>query len=110
MSGNAGPILDQISVPEVADLSRTAVVCNDNKGYGPLDPEVVVDATLAVTANTTRFAFPQLIGGPWGFQGCQFWPYKVPQPFLGPFNTTTKNPILIISNTVSGLLDERYGL
>ena len=100
MSGNPGAILDSVSSFSVADLSRTAVACNDLKPRAPIAVDDIVDTTLAITANTTRFAFQFLTGGPWTWQGCEFWPYEVPQPFYGPFNTSPKNPILIISNTV----------
>ncbi|EJF56709.1 hypothetical protein DICSQDRAFT_174660 [Dichomitus squalens LYAD-421 SS1] len=37
--------------------------------------------------------------GPGARSGCQYWPVTPPERYLGPWNKTLSNPILIISNT-----------
>ena len=102
MSGDASAVLDAVNEKELVDLERSAVSCNDNKPFAPPKPEDVIDEALFVQENVTRFGLTITISEP--DSGCQFWPVTPPERFLGPWNSTTKNPILIISNTVRYLV------
>ncbi|RPD76009.1 hypothetical protein L226DRAFT_522437 [Lentinus tigrinus ALCF2SS1-7] len=97
MAGDASAVLDAVNEKELVDMERSAVSCNDNKPFAPPKPEDVIDEALFVQQNVTRFGLTITISEP--DSGCQFWPVTPPERFLGPWNSTTKNPILIISNT-----------
>lgn len=86
------------------DLQRLAVTCLDSPPpLSPDDfptPEQLADIGLATIQNVSRhFGMSASISEPDG--GCQFWPVTPPERFIGPWNHTLKNPILIVSNTVS---------
>ncbi|KAI0719840.1 TAP-like protein-domain-containing protein [Cerioporus squamosus] len=97
MAGDGSAVLDAVNEKELVDLERSAVSCNDNKPFAPPKPEDVIDEALFVQQNVTRFGLTITISEP--DSGCQFWPVTPPERYLGPWNSTTKNPILIISNT-----------
>ena len=48
--------------------------------------------------NVTRFGLAVVTHEP--DSGCEFWPVAPPERYLGPWNKTLANPILIVSNTV----------
>lgn len=87
-----------------ADLSRLAVTCLDSPP--PKDEsefptaEGLADIGLETIRSVSRhFGMSVTLSEPDG--GCQFWPVKGPERYTGPWNHTLKNPILIVSNTVS---------
>ena len=105
LAGDPGAMLNTIETKAstMRDFQGAAVCCADNRhsGSGALPaPAMVVDANLNTTAHVSRFAFTVLGWGPFWWQDCETWPWAPPAPFYGPFNATTKNPVLIISNTV----------
>ncbi len=102
MAGDASAVMDAVNQKELVDLERSAVSCNDNRPFAPPKPEDVIDEALFVQQHVTRFGLTITISEP--DSGCQYWPVTPPERYLGPWNSTTKNPILIISNTVSRLI------
>lgn len=104
MNGNASAVLDMLVLQEAedqTDLQRSAVTCNDEMPFAPPTPEVLVDAALDSIQNISRFYYSAIVTEP--DSGCQYWPFMPPERYVGPWNSTPKNPILIISNTVSEL-------
>ncbi|TFK81819.1 alpha/beta-hydrolase [Polyporus arcularius HHB13444] len=97
MAGDASAVMDAVNQKELVDLERSAVSCNDNKPFALPKPEDVIDEALFVQQHVTRFGLTITISEP--DSGCQYWPVTPPERYLGPWNSTTKNPILIISNT-----------
>jgi hypothetical protein len=47
-----------------------------------------------------HFGVSVSVGEPDG--GCQYWPVRGPERFVGPWNATLEWPMLIVSNTVGG--------
>ena len=100
MNGNASVLLEHIGGSDVGiDVTRSSISCNDQKRFAPPTPQAVIDEGLRATQDTSRFYFAVLVNEP--DSGCQYWPFTPPEQYLGPWNKTLKNPILIISNTVS---------
>lgn len=114
MSGNGTtwlntllPTYNIVSEPDLsaaADLSRLAVTCLDSPP--PADEseyptaEELADIDLGTIKDVSRhFGASVGISEPDG--GCQFWPVTGPERFTGPWNHTLRNPMLIVSNTVS---------
>lgn len=63
-------------------------------------PEELADVGLNDIKNLSRhFGMSMSVNEPDG--GCEFWPVEEKKRFIGPWNNTLKNPILIVSNTVS---------
>ncbi|KAH9884113.1 TAP-like protein-domain-containing protein [Cubamyces lactineus] len=98
MNGDGSAILQRLRDGQyLVDLERSAVSCNDNKPFPAPTPEEVIDEQLYVLENVSRFGLALVVAEP--DAGCQFWPVTPPERFLGPWNHTLRNPILIISNT-----------
>ncbi|TBU37821.1 TAP-like protein-domain-containing protein [Dichomitus squalens] len=97
MLGDGSTMLNAVNEKDLVDLERSAVSCNDQKPFGLLKPETVVDAGLAALQSVSRFFFSVLVAEP--DSGCQYWPVTPPERYLGPWNHTLNNPILIVSNT-----------
>ncbi|KAI0372413.1 hypothetical protein BV20DRAFT_991265 [Pilatotrama ljubarskyi] len=98
MAGNGTAVLNSVNTKDLKDLERSAVSCNDNKPFAPPTPEEVIDEQLYDTEHVSRFSLTVVISEP--DAGCQFWPVTPPERFLGPWNHTLRNPMLIISNTL----------
>ena len=92
-------IVNATNERDLVDLERSAVSCNDQKPFAPPTAETIVDAGLDVLENVSKFFWAVIIAEP--DSGCQYWPFTPPERYLGPWNKTLNNPILIISNTVS---------
>lgn len=103
IAGNGTSILDAVNTKDLVDLERSAVSCNDNKPFKAPTPAEVIDEQLYDQAHVSRFSLTVVVSEP--DAGCQFWPVTPPERFLGPWNQTLKNPMLIISNTVRLKLD-----
>ena len=101
MNGDGSAIHDATQADRYSDLERSAVSCNDNRPFAPPSPEEVVDELLYVYQNVSRFVFSTVTTEP--DAGCQYWPVTPPERFQGPWNNTLRNPILVLSNTVSVL-------
>lgn len=111
MDGNGSGLLNML-LPQFdgliydPDLSRLAVSCLDaprpkHKEDFPT-PELLADVALQTIQNVSRhFGASMSWNEPDG--GCQFWPVEESDRFIGPWNHTLSNPILIVSNTVSSL-------
>ena len=99
MGGDGSAMLDTVNTKDLVDLERSAVSCNDQKPFAAPSAETVVDAGLSALEKVSRFFFSVIVSEP--DSGCQFWPVTPPERYLGPWNKTLNNPILIISNTVS---------
>ncbi|PIL24469.1 hypothetical protein GSI_14223 [Ganoderma sinense ZZ0214-1] len=100
MNGNASAVLDALAhqaAGEPTDLQRSAVTCNDEKPFAPPTPGTLVRAALQSLQTISRFYYAAIITEP--DSGCQYWPFNPPERYLGPWNNTPTNPILIISNT-----------
>ncbi|TDL21518.1 hypothetical protein BD410DRAFT_829026 [Rickenella mellea] len=111
MSGNGTLILNKLlllysglPLPDLSygsDLSRLAVTCLDSP---PPETEAdypnaqeLADIGLGTLKDVSRhFGMSVSISEPDG--GCQFWPVRGPERFVGPWNHTLRNPILIVSN------------
>ncbi|KAI0372414.1 hypothetical protein BV20DRAFT_1050746 [Pilatotrama ljubarskyi] len=98
MSGDGAVVLNSLHNSQyLSDLERSAVSCNDNKPFPAPTPEEVIDEQLYVLEHVSQFGLAVVVSEP--DAGCQFWPVTPPERFLGPWNHTLRNPILIISNT-----------
>ncbi|KAI0708631.1 TAP-like protein-domain-containing protein [Earliella scabrosa] len=97
MAGDASEVLNTVNTPQYVDLQRSGVSCNDQKPFPAPTPEETVDELIDVYTNVTRFNFAVTISE--ADSGCQYWPVSPPEKFLGPWNNTLKNPVLIVSNT-----------
>nr|VWO95568.1 N/A [Ganoderma boninense] len=100
MNGNATGVLDALALQvagDPADLQRSAVTCNDENPFAPPTAETLVEAALESLQNISRFYYAAIVTEP--DSGCQYWPFTPPERYLGPWDNTPKNPILIISNT-----------
>ncbi|KAM5538029.1 hypothetical protein V8D89_008226 [Ganoderma adspersum] len=100
MNGNASAVLDALTLQaagDPTDLQRSAVTCNDERPFAPPTPETLVKTALESLQSISRFYYSAIITEP--DSGCQYWPFAPPERYLGPWNNTPKNPILIISNT-----------
>ena len=93
MGGNGTAILNTPIFSISSDLQRSAVSCNDNRPFSPPSPEEVIDEALDVFHNVSRLVFATITTEP--DAGCQYWPVTPPERFLGPWNHTLRNPILI---------------
>ena len=98
IQGDGSAILNSLFPPE-SDLARSAVSCNDNHPFDAPDPDVVVDELLDVFNTVSKLVFSVVTSEP--DAGCQNWPVTPPERFQGPWNHTLRNPILVLSNTVS---------
>lgn len=103
--GDASPLLPDI-FDFYQDLERSGVSCNDQPSkemyHDPPSDEEIVDEMLDIAKHTTKFAWGVLTTE--ADSGCQHWYPNVGEPperFTGPWNHTLKNPMLIVSNTVS---------
>ncbi|KAL1948533.1 hypothetical protein VTO73DRAFT_12608 [Trametes versicolor] len=107
IAGNGTAILDAVNTKDLVDLERSAVSCNDNKPFKAPTPAEVIDEQLYDQAHVSRFSLTVVVSEP--DAGCQFWPVTPPERFLGPWNQTLKNPMLIISNTLDPATPLRSG-
>ena len=98
MAGDGSAVLNEVNEPELVDLERSAVTCNDVRPFVGPTPEDFIDTQLQVMVNVTRFDLGIITHEP--DSGCEFWPVTPPERFDGPWNMTLQNPVLIISNTV----------
>ena len=99
MEGDGAAVLDGAGWSPSADLQRSAVSCNDQVPFTPAPSEKVLEELLDVFHNVSRLAFSVITTEP--DAGCQYWPVTPPERFHGPWNHTLRNPILVVSNTVS---------
>ncbi|KAH9927997.1 TAP-like protein-domain-containing protein [Epithele typhae] len=97
LAGDPTAVLNAANEKELVDLERSAVTCNDVPSFAAPTAEQYADAALAVLANTSRFELAVETHEP--DNGCEYWPATPPERFAGPWNSTLKNPVLIVSNT-----------
>ena len=99
MNGDGSTMLNTVDTKDLLDMERSAVSCNDQRPFAPPSAETIVDAGIETLKSVSRFFWSVIISEP--DSGCQYWPVTPPERYLGPWNKTLNNPILIISNTVS---------
>ena len=99
INGDGSTILNAVNTKDLLDMERSAVSCNDQQPFAPPSAETIVDAGIETLKSVSRFFWSVIISEP--DSGCQYWPVTPPERYLGPWNKTLNNPILIISNTVS---------
>lgn len=80
------------------DLERSGVSCNDRAGIGKPNLTDLVEETIGVLANVSRFILP--IFTLEVDSGCEFWPVTPPERFTGPWSAKPRSPVLIASNNV----------
>jgi len=80
------------------DMERSGAMCNDGPQFAPSTAEDIVDEYLDVFQNVSRFAFAAIASEQ--DPGCQYWPVVPRERFVGPWNHSLSNPILVISNTI----------
>ncbi|KAM5545960.1 hypothetical protein V8D89_000086 [Ganoderma adspersum] len=97
MNGDGSTMLNTVDTKDLLDLERSAVSCNDQRPFAPPSAETIVDAGIQTLKSVSRFFWSVIISEP--DSGCQYWPVTPPERYLGPWNKTLNNPILIISNT-----------
>ncbi|KAH9854634.1 TAP-like protein-domain-containing protein [Lenzites betulinus] len=98
IDGDGTAILNAVNEKDNTDLQRSAVSCNDQNPFAPPTAQQVIDEQLYDLAHVTRFSLSVVTSEP--DAGCQFWPVTPPERFLGPWNNTLKNPMLVISNSL----------
>lgn len=101
MQGRGAAIMNSMVINPRADLARSGVSCNDNAPFDAPDPADVIDELMGVFNEVSRLVFSVVTTEP--DAGCQYWPVDPPERFEGPWNCTLRNPILVLSNTVSRL-------
>lgn len=105
LEGNATALYNTLVQPiqesSSSDLSRLAVTCMDSPtSEFPTAKELAQDSLDALEGS--RFASAASIMEPDG--GCQYWPVKPKENFVGPWNATLETPMLIVTNTVSSVV------
>lgn len=98
MDGDGTSIVNSAEFSWYFDLERSGASCNDGPPFTPPSVEDIVNENLYVFENVSRFVFSAITTEP--DAGCQYWPVTPPERFVGPWNHTLSNPILVISNTV----------
>jgi len=101
IEGNGTALFNMLS-PNISssnDLSRLAVTCLDSpQDVSPSAQDLADESVRTLKEVSRHFGVSTSVGEPDG--GCQFWPVKGPERFLGPWNATLKIPMLIVTNTV----------
>ena len=98
LSGDATDLMNLGRLMATRDMERQAISCNDRLPFEPPSAEEVIDESLFVLKNVSRFGMAVMTTEP--DSGCEYWPFNPPERFQGPWNHTLSNPILIHSNTV----------
>nr|XP_031861386.1 uncharacterized protein CI109_002990 [Kwoniella shandongensis]KAA5528458.1 hypothetical protein CI109_002990 [Kwoniella shandongensis] len=98
------PAPDGYIAPGQGSLARLAVSCADSPPYDDDEPwptaEEMVNNLLKKSFNVTK-TFGLTVNLMEQHGGCQFWP-RSPNPverFQGPFNSTLRTPMLVVSNS-----------
>ncbi|KAJ7441618.1 hypothetical protein B0H11DRAFT_2095722 [Mycena galericulata] len=87
------------------DLVRLGVTCLDSPPPAspsevPTPEDLAAEILKTMREVSPHFGASLSVGEPDG--GCQYWPVRGPERFVGPWNATLEWPMLIVSNT-SGL-------
>ncbi|KAI0752659.1 TAP-like protein-domain-containing protein [Daedaleopsis nitida] len=97
LAGDPTFVMNAVSPGQFPDLERSGVSCNDQMPFTAPTPEETIDEAIDVYKTVTRFNFAVTVAE--ADSGCQYWPVTPPERYSGPWNATTKNPVLIVSNT-----------
>jgi len=97
MRSNGTLLVDSIPPDFTTDLERLAVICSDQPHIDVPLAEEFIESSLDLLRNVSGFAMSMLTTEP--TQGCEYWPVEPRERFVGPWNSTLRNPILIVSNT-----------
>ncbi|KAL0947938.1 hypothetical protein HGRIS_010569 [Hohenbuehelia grisea] len=114
LSGDARPLYDFAIRQAIGgyDYARTAVSCADapesNDVDFPTPEDLAEEAVRTISEVSPRFGVSIEFSEPDG--GCQFWPYRSPGRFSGPWNATLATPMLIVSNTLDPITPKANGL
>ncbi len=88
--GHAAAAAERYAGPEQA----LAVICGDTPN--PTSPQRYINLQRFVV----RRAGPIGLSALWGDEPCATWPVRTADPYQGPWNRWTANPILVVGNTV----------
>lgn len=104
MFGNATDLYRMAVLQGGVHYDRLAISCADSTVPRTVEDyptaEDLADEVIR-TMEDTSMRFGSVVEYGEGDGGCQFWPYRSPGRFTGPWNATLDTPMLIISNTVS---------
>ncbi|KAF5354449.1 hypothetical protein D9758_012432 [Tetrapyrgos nigripes] len=112
-AGNGSAIFNMLSLSYSAnyDLTRLAVTCLDspsNKSYPPTPEDLADQALKNLNDVSVHFGVSTGVSEPDG--GCEYWPVKGPERFVGPWNASLDIPLLIVSNTADPITPMSSGL
>ncbi|KAJ7077615.1 hypothetical protein C8R44DRAFT_689517 [Mycena epipterygia] len=116
MAGNGTLLFNELAPVERNphyDLVRLGVACLDSPPpKSPADMPTAEDLA-AEFLRTMREVSPHFgaslsVGEPDG--GCQYWPVRGPERFVGPWNASLERPMLIVSNTMDPITPIQSGL
>ncbi|KIY73344.1 alpha/beta-hydrolase [Cylindrobasidium torrendii FP15055 ss-10] len=113
MFGNATDLYRMAVLQGGVHYDRLAISCADSTVPYSLEDypkaEDLADEVIRTMQDTTmRFGSTAEYGE--GDGGCQYWPYRSPGRFTGPWNATLDTPMLIISNTHDPITPKASGL
>ncbi|KAJ7101484.1 hypothetical protein B0H15DRAFT_816241 [Mycena belliarum] len=95
------------------DLVRLGVTCLDSpppasRADVPSAEDLVAEFLRTLRGVSRHFGASVSVGEPDG--GCQYWPVRGPERFVGPWNATLDWPMLIVSNTMDPITPIQSGL
>lgn len=93
--GTGSHLEPRVGIDSSMSRSNIVILCGDSVDGNPnVTMKNVFDQIVNVTQNVSP-----MFGGVW-YQGyyCPFWPVRAVERYMGPFNTTLKNPVLLIGN------------
>jgi hypothetical protein len=110
MAGNGTLLFNKLATPRAQttphyDLVRLGVTCLDSpppqtRAEVPTPEDLAAEFMKTMREVSPHFGVSVSVGEPDG--GCQYWPVRGPERFVGPWNATLEWPMLIVSNTVGG--------
>ncbi|MDT0381850.1 alpha/beta hydrolase [Streptomyces sp. DSM 42041] len=78
--------------PYLGEEQASAVFCGDSPAPPFGDYHALAEASAVRAGDAGRH-------WTWASAGCPSWPAKAADPYRGPWNTPTANPILVVANT-----------
>ncbi|KAF8146414.1 hypothetical protein K438DRAFT_1869647 [Mycena galopus ATCC 62051] len=118
MAGNGTLLFNKLATPRPLstpyyDLARLGVTCLDSPPPGtraevPTPEDLAAEFLKTMREVSPHFGASVSVGEPDG--GCQYWPVRGPERFVGPWNATLEWPMLIVSNTMDPITPIESGL
>ncbi|KAJ6550847.1 hypothetical protein DFH09DRAFT_988697 [Mycena vulgaris] len=118
MAGNGTMLFDKLATPRAPstphyDLVRLGVTCMDSpppasRADMPSAEDLAAEFLRTMREVSPHFGASVSVGEPDG--GCQYWPVRGPERFVGPWNATLEWPMLIVSNTMDPITPIESGL